>query len=98
MTKSPALRALYSNLKAPTAAPGGAHHASEAGAHYAVPGDTLLALALKIDATVKAARPDGWRGVQTKENIIKAALLPMLGNDVPEVERIFAVITKQAEY
>lgn len=98
LTKSPALRALYSNLKAPTAAPGGVHHTSEAGAHYAVPGDTLLALALKIDATVKASRPDGWRGVQTKENIIKAALLPLLGNDVPEVERIFAVITKQAEY
>jgi type I restriction enzyme R subunit len=63
-----------------------------------VAGDATLGLALKIDAAVKAARPDGWRGVQTKENVIKAALLPLMGNNVPEVERIFAIIKQQAEY
>ena len=98
LTKSPALRALYSNLLTPTVAPGGAHHAAEPRANYLTAGDVTLALALKIDTTVKAARPDGWRGVQTKENVIKAALLPLLENNVPEVERIFAIIKQQAEY
>jgi type I restriction enzyme R subunit len=97
LTKSPALRALYSNLKTPTAAPGGAHHAAEAGADYIVAGDATLGLALKIDAAVKTVRPNAWRGVQPKENVIKAALLPLLGS-VEEVERIFAIIKQQAEY
>jgi type I restriction enzyme, R subunit len=98
LTKSPALRALYSNLKTPTAAPGGAHHATEAGADYVVAGDATLGLALKIDAAVKIVRPNAWRGVQPKENVIKAALLPLMGNNVSEVERIFAIIKQQAEY
>ena len=55
-------------------------------------------LALKIDDIVKATRPDGWRGHQAKENMIKAALLPLLGNDDAEVERIFPIIKAQSEY
>ena len=55
-------------------------------------------LALKIDETVKATRPDGWRGVQTRENVIKAAILPLLDNDVAEVERVFLIIKAQNEY
>ena len=43
-------------------------------------------LALAIDDTVKRARPDAWRGVRTRENTIKASLLPLLDNDQPEVE------------
>ena len=53
------------------------------------------ALALKIDETVRRVRPDGWRGNQAKENVIKAALLPLLGNDGAEVERIFLIIKAQ---
>jgi type I restriction enzyme R subunit len=49
------------------------------------------ALALKIDETVKHERPDGWRGVQAREQIIKAALYGVL-QDVAEVERIFKII------
>ena len=60
-------------------------------------GDVTLALALKIDTTVKTVRPNAWRGVQPRENVIKAALLPLLGS-VAEVERIFAIIKQQAEY
>ena len=55
-------------------------------------------LALAIDATIKKTRPDAWRGVQTRENTIKAALLPLLDNDQPEVERVFAIIKEQPEY
>ncbi len=52
-------------------------------------------LALRVHETVKRVRPDGWRGIQPRENIIKAALLPILENDVAEVERIFVVIKAQ---
>lgn len=55
-------------------------------------------LALKIDAEGKRIRPDSFRGNQVKENIIKRALLPLLGGDSAEVERIFAIIKAQPEY
>jgi type I restriction enzyme R subunit len=54
-------------------------------------------LALKVDATVKQVRPADWRGHLAKENIIKAALLTLLGTE-EEVERIFGIIVAQAEY
>ncbi|WP_243363045.1 type I restriction endonuclease subunit R [Fundidesulfovibrio terrae] len=55
-------------------------------------------LALKLDHTIKDTRPDGWRGHLAKENIIKAALLPLLDGDKAEVERIFLIIKAQGEY
>lgn len=55
------------------------------------------ALALKVDQAVRVARPDDWRGVQTKENIIKAALYEVL-QDKDEVERVFLIIKAQTEY
>jgi type I restriction enzyme R subunit len=55
-------------------------------------------LALKIDETVQRVRPNAFRGNQAKENVIKAALLPLLGNDPLEVERIFLIIKAQTEY
>jgi type I restriction enzyme R subunit len=54
-------------------------------------------LALKIDATVKATRPDAWRGVRAKEQVIKAGLYEIL-NEESEVDRIFAIIKQQREY
>ena len=98
LKSSPAIRALYSNLKPASAAPDGAFHAAQVGSDYLVSGDPVLVLALKIDATIRATRPDGWRGIQTRENVIKMALLPLLGNDVAEVERIFLIIMQQQEY
>lgn len=56
------------------------------------------ALALKIDETVRRVRPNAFRGNQAKENVIKAALFPLLGNDHAEVERIFLIIKVQPEY
>ncbi len=52
---------------------------------------------MKIDETVKLVRPDGWRGVQAREQVIKAALYGVLQN-VAEVERVFLIIKAQAEY
>ena len=54
-------------------------------------------LALRVDETVKNARPDDWRGVQTKERAIKAALYKVL-QDSAKVERIFLIIKAQKEY
>ncbi len=42
-------------------------------------------------------RPDGWRGMQAKERVIKAALYGVV-QDQAEVERIFAILVQQTEY
>lgn len=55
-------------------------------------------LALKIDETVRQVRPNAFRGNKAKENVIKAALLPLLGDNKPEVERVFLIIKAQTEY
>ncbi len=54
-------------------------------------------LAVRIDETVKRTRPDAWRGIQAREQVIKAALYGVL-QDVTEVERIFLIIKAQKEY
>jgi type I restriction enzyme R subunit len=54
-------------------------------------------LAIQVDEAVLRERPDGWRGVPAKENLLKRALLGIL-NDEREVERIFAIIKEQREY
>ena len=56
-----------------------------------------LDLAIRIDSTVRQVRPDGWRGVQAKEQLIKAALFGVL-QDTAEVERLFPVLVAQPEY
>jgi type I restriction enzyme, R subunit len=61
-------------------------------------GDGLVVdLALKIDETVRQVRPDAWRGMQAKEEVIKAALYGIL-QDVDRVEKVFLVIAAQGEY
>lgn len=57
--------------------------------------DTALALA--IDATVKKVRHDDWRGVQAREQVIKAALYDLLQEE-DEVERVFVIVHAQEEY
>ena len=46
---------------------------------------------------MKQVRPDEWRGVQAREQVIKAALYGIL-QDEAEVERIFLIIKAQSEY
>jgi len=54
-------------------------------------------LALQVDEAVKRKRPDSWRGLQAREQVIKAALYGVL-RDTNEVERIFVIIKQQTEY
>ena len=87
LKNSPALRALYNNLK----------KAGETPEEYEVSSDPVLKKAIEIDAAVKRVRPDEWRGVQAREQVIKAALYASL-QDEAEVERIFLIIKAQGEY
>jgi hypothetical protein len=85
LKNSPALRALYNNLKRPEETAAG-------------PGGTpTLELAVELDAAIRRESQDGWRGVQTREQVIKAALYEIL-KDEAEVERIFRIIEAQSEY
>ena len=54
-------------------------------------------LAIQLDAAVKKNRPDGWRGVQAREQVIKFTLYEIL-QDTAEVERVFLIIKQQKEY
>jgi type I restriction enzyme R subunit len=80
------VRALYNNLRREHGEGGAARSPEE-----------RLQLALTIDAEVKRVRPDSWRGVQTREQVIKRAIYDVL-QDVDEVERIFLIIKQQQEY
>ncbi len=95
LKQSPALRAIYNLLKQ---GGDGLVGVAEACGEYTAGADPALHLAQEIDAAVRSAKPNGWRGHQAKENVIKAGLLPLLGNDVQAVERIFLIIKAQAEY
>jgi type I restriction enzyme R subunit len=57
----------------------------------------VLDLAIRIDSVVKQVRPDGWRGIQAREQVIKSALYGVL-QDMAEVERIFLIVKQQREY
>jgi len=94
---TPGKRALFNNLKTAGGATAGDMGTGEVGDAYAVAGDQAIELALKIDATVRQVRPDDWRGVQAREQVIKAALYGVL-QDVAEVERIFLIVKAQKEY
>ena len=94
---TPGKRALYNNLKKASQEQEIGSHLEETGG-YKVSGDPVLKMALKIDETIRHVRPDKWRGVKAKENIIKGALLPLLGEDQAEVERLFLIIYAQREY
>ena len=70
---------------------------SEKLAEYESGYDPFLELTLAIDELIKEVRPDAWRGIQSREQVVKAALFGVL-KDEAEVERIFPIIKAQSEY
>ena len=90
---TPGKRALYNNLKLVPPRPMVAEPAPGA----KEPPSAAADLAIKLHDTVKAMRPDGWRGVQAREQIVKQALYLVL-QDVSEVDRIFLIVKQQPEF
>ena len=93
---SPAKRAIYNKLKNLRSILKSAG-VKEAGESYETGVDATLELALRVDNTIKRVRPDGWRGVQTREEVIKASLFGIL-QDPDQVDQIFVIISAQKEY
>ena len=97
LRQSPALRAFYHNLKGNGGALEKVDRLRTEEVPYQAQGDPTLDLAVRLDATVKKHRPDGWRGVQAREQVIKQALYEVL-QDVSAVERLFLIVKAQREY
>jgi type I restriction enzyme R subunit len=97
LKRSAGLRALYNNLKAGSAQVRPAALVAEPPFPYELSGDPVLDLAVRLDGAIKRERPDGWRGVQAREQVIKSALYEIL-EDVDEVERLFPIVKAQREY
>jgi type I restriction enzyme, R subunit len=90
--KTAAQRALYNNLKD--------HVAGDAVAEPpATYGNQTrgLDLVLQLDAAIKDRKPDGWRGVVAKEQMVKQAMFDVL-KDIQEVNRLFPIVLAQKEY
>src|SRR2546428_3067322 len=62
LKSSPARRALYNNLKKARGAPARSNRVAEAPGEYAVSGDSVLELALKLDAAVRRGPAGGGGG------------------------------------
>jgi type I restriction enzyme R subunit len=90
--KSAGQLALYSNLKGRVVLK--AIRDSEAADIGEV---KALEIALLLDAEIKAQRPNGWRGVLAKEQMVKQVMYDVL-KDVGEVERLFPIVFAQHEY
>ncbi|MGA3952969.1 type I restriction endonuclease subunit R [Ralstonia nicotianae] len=85
-------RALYNNLKdfVPT------RTVAQPRATYGNT-DPTLALVLKVDEAIKLKRPDSWRGVTAREQMVKQILYEVL-MDIDAVNRLYPVIFAQKEY
>jgi len=55
------------------------------------------ALALQVHESIIEYKPNGWRGIDTREKVVKQAIYSVLGS-IDETERIFEIVKKQAEY
>jgi len=84
--------ALYNNLKDHVVS----NTAQEPEATYGGVSQAL-GTALLLDTAIKSKRPDGWRGVVAKEQLVKQAMFDVL-RDTKEVNRLFPIVFAQKEY
>jgi len=94
---SPGKRAIYNVLQKFEQSGHRSGQVVESPASYNNGRDRDVDMALKVDTTVRRVRPDSWRGVQTKEEVIKGALYEIL-QDKALVETLFTVLVGQGEY
>ncbi len=90
--RTPGPLALYNNLKDRVVT----DVAQEPDAPYGSQ-DRALAVVLRLDTAIKTRRPDGWRGVVAKEQMVKQAMFDVL-QDIKEVNRLFPIVFAQKEY
>ncbi|WDZ96206.1 HsdR family type I site-specific deoxyribonuclease [Herbaspirillum sp. WKF16] len=83
---------LYNNLKNHVAA-----DAAQVPESLYVDKAVALDMALKLDVAIKAKRPDGWRGVVAREQMVKQIMFDVL-LDIKEVNRLFPIVYAQKEY
>ncbi len=55
------------------------------------------ALAIQVHDNIVEYKPNGWRGIDTRERAVKKAIYDILGS-VVETERIFEIVKNQSEY
>lgn len=99
LKQSPAIRALYNNLKAFRSSADSQNRSYEEQESYDTGpiDEQALQQAIAIDAEVKRVRSDDWRGISPRERVIQQAIYGIL-HDVTLVERIFMIIKAQHEY
>ena len=99
LKNNPAIRALYNNLKSTVPLDGKAAGGGENPNAGPVKGvsDAALDFAVRIDQRVRAERPDAWRGIQAREQVVKKAIFDVLQNEA-ETERIFLIVKAQRDY
>ena len=59
--------------------------------------ESVVALAVRLHDAVVNNRPDSWRGVPAKENMVKQAMYVVLQN-IDEVVRLYPIVYAQQEY
>ena len=95
---TPAKLALYNNLKDSPLL--NAAQVAEPAAPYGAPDhedEPRVELAVKLHDAIVGQRPDSWRGVAAKENMVKQAMYGVLHN-VDEVVRLYPIVFAQQEY
>lgn len=90
--KTSAQLALYNNLKGHVAMNRAQEPTAVGGA-----ADDALEIALKLDMAISSRRPDGWRGVVTREQLVKQLMFEVL-MDVELVRKLFPIVVAQKEY
>jgi type I restriction enzyme R subunit len=89
---TPGRLALYNNLKAwVTTNTAGQPHAPYGG------NDATVAMVMALDASIKEHRPDGWRGVTAREQLVKQAIYNVI-KDIDAVNRIYPIVFAHKEY
>lgn len=89
---TPGKLALYNNLKAYA----GKHGTSEPIPAYG-DADVVVSTALQLDASIRQNRPNSWRGVPAREQLVRQAIFNVL-RDIDAVNHIYPIVFAQKEY